>query len=67
MHFFAICVYFLMALTMDGDSLDIFLFLFVVFLFGFPLVLGKSQAFVLGDTTSNVCSKVWSNVTCSFM
>ncbi len=56
-----------MALTMDGDSLDICLFLFVVFLFGLPLILGKLQAFVLGDITSNVCFEVWSNVTCSFM
>ncbi len=59
--------FFLMALRMDGDSLDICLFLFVVFLFGLPLILGKLQAFVLGDTRSNVCFEVWSNVTCSFM
>jgi hypothetical protein len=53
--FFVVCVYVLMTLTMDGDSLDINLFLFVAFLFGLPLILGKLQAFVLGDTTSNVC------------
>jgi len=47
--------------------IDICLFLFVVFLFGVHLVLDKLQAFVLGDTTSNVCSKGCSNVTCSFM
>jgi hypothetical protein len=42
-------------------------FLFVVFLFGLPLILGKLQAFVLGDTRLNVCFEVWPNVTCSFM
>ncbi len=57
---------FLMALRMDGDSLNICLFLFVTFLFGLPLILDNLQAFVLRDSRSNVCFEVWSHVTCLF-
>jgi hypothetical protein len=41
--------------------------LFVAFLFGLSLVLGKLEAFVLGDNTSYAYFEVWSNVVCSFM
>jgi hypothetical protein len=44
---------------MDGDFLDGCLLLLVAFLFDLSLVLNKLQAFVLGDATSNACSKAW--------
>ncbi len=56
-----------MVSTMDGDLPNRCLFLFVIFLFGLPLALGKLQALVLGDITLDACYEVWSNVICSFM
>lgn len=62
------CVYFLMVFAIDGGPLDRLFILFVAFLFGLFLVLGKLETFVLGDNTSSYAYfEVWSNVICSFM
>jgi hypothetical protein len=49
---FVVCEYFLITSIIDGP-LNRRIFLFVIFLFDLPLVLGKLQALVLGETTSN--------------
>ncbi len=60
-----ICKYFLMAFTIDGP-LNRHIFQFVIFLFDLPLILGKLQALVLGETTSNAWLNTWLVVTSSF-
>jgi hypothetical protein len=56
-----------MVFAIDGGTLDRRFILFVAFLFGLSLLLGKLEAFVLGGNTSYAYFEVWSNVMCSFM
>ncbi len=45
-----------MAFAIDGNPPNLCIFSFIVFLFGLPLILGKCQALVLGETTLDVWS-----------